>query len=328
MISVIVPIYNTNEYLTQCVESILNQSYTELEVILIDDGSTDGSGNTCDFFCEKDRRVQVVHQSNQGLSAARNTGIDLAKGEYLSFVDSDDTIHKDFYRILMFELTKHNAQLAMCNILLKTDSSAVNKAYDKVDVKILNKSDALNFMTQVQDNVIMSAAWNKIYRRELFENIRYPIGKLHEDEFVIHEILWHVETVAWCDAELYEYLIRRSTGITATIKNRTRYDKIEALWSRVLFFRDLNEEYWFTRSYDFFLAILIWRYKGLKEIQVITRKQLFHEKIIFIKAFYDNKRARLPLKKRCKYFVYILNLYLYEKLEQILVKKSQQKGKG
>ena len=188
LISVIVPVYNVEEYIDECIISILPQTYKNIEFILVDDGSTDRSGILCDGYKAKDKRVYVIHQENMGLAAARNTGIQQAKGEYLAFVDSDDFISPLMYDTLYNEITKEHADIAICNfskfITGKYDIYA-NSIYSKV---IYNRGEILdNLYTPLHVQTVV--AWNKLYKRNMFQTIRYPIGKYHEDEWIVTDLM-------------------------------------------------------------------------------------------------------------------------------------------
>ena len=133
LISVIVPVYNVEEYLTQCIESIINQTYTNLEIILVDDGSTDQSGKICDEYAIKDDRIQVIHKENRGVGSARNVGLDTSKGEYVSFVDSDDYVDKNYIKILLKQMLEHNVQVSICNLAITDKKNTTIRYKDKIN---------------------------------------------------------------------------------------------------------------------------------------------------------------------------------------------------
>lgn len=234
-ISVIVPVYKVEPYLHKCVDSILAQTFTDFELILVDDGSPDSCGKICDEYAEKDSRVKVIHQENGGLSAARNAGLDWvfanSNSEWIAFVDSDDYV-ADNYLELLFNAAKGNdADLSMCG-------------FKRVDDKDKEIKGSLNFADIVADKVEsfqliadypwMVVAWGKLYKRELFDNIRYPIGKISEDEFVIHKILWKTEKVALNSSQSY-YYVDRKESLTNTHKLSNYLDAFEGQFKRYLF---------------------------------------------------------------------------------------------
>lgn len=205
MISVIVPIYNVENYLENCINSILNQSYTDFELILVDDGSPDNCGKICDDYAKKDSRIKVIHKKNGGLSDARNIGIEAAKGEYISFIDSDDWIHKDFYLTLFNALSSSNSDIAICNFLKVSNDDIKDKIINiNPPVKTLSNLESLNDL--YSDNYVnYIVAWNKLYKANLFKDIRFPVGKIHEDEFTTPKVLFESNKIAIITEELYYY---------------------------------------------------------------------------------------------------------------------------
>lgn len=234
IISVIVPVYKVERFLAKCVDSILNQTYPRLEVILVDDGSPDGCPAICDDYARKDNRVRVVHQQNGGLSAARNAGLDIAGGEYIAFVDSDDYIQPDAYEKLFHALGDAEADLAVCNYRwVDTAGNTLPDAQTPItDGVLIGRDDAVRPLGQ-DNNWYWVVAWNKLYKRRLFDTVRFPVGKLHEDEFVIHRILLQCERVACVSDALYNY-VQHQSGITRSGYSLRRLDGAEALFDRAM----------------------------------------------------------------------------------------------
>ena len=234
LISVIVPVYNVEKYLNRCVDSIINQTYSNLEIILINDGSTDTSGKICDEYKKRDNRIQVIHQKNGGLSAARNAGIDIATGKYLTFIDSDDWIHLKYIEILYGMICTSNSLVSICSykrVSTKVKDIIIN------DVKTM-EYDAEYFYQKYP--TISTIAPGKLYEKSCFENIRYPIGKIHEDEFVTYKILFNTKNIIFTDLELYNYFINEN-GIMRSEFSIGRYDAIEAAEERVVFFKKIGK---------------------------------------------------------------------------------------
>ncbi|MFR5264943.1 glycosyltransferase family 2 protein [Clostridium sp.] len=205
MISVIVPIYNVEKYLENCINSILNQSYKDFELILVDDGSPDNCGKICDDYAKKDSRIKVIHKKNGGLSDARNVGIEAAKGEYISFIDSDDWIHKDFYLTLFNALSSSNSDIAICNFLKVSNNDIKDKIINtNPTVETLSNLEVLNDL--YSDNYVNCIiACNKLYKTILFKDIKFPVGKIHEDEFTTPKVLFESNKIAIIDEPLYYY---------------------------------------------------------------------------------------------------------------------------
>ncbi|HFQ0673997.1 TPA: glycosyltransferase family 2 protein, partial [Enterococcus faecium] len=207
-ISIIVPVYKVEKYLRKCVDSILAQTFTDFEVILVDDGSPDNSGKICDEYAEKDNRVRVIHKENGGLSSARNAGIDVARGKYLGFVDSDDYIDEDMYEILYENLKIHDADISSVE-LIPFYGDRYKKANKEKKVIILNKKEAIKSV--LEGTQFYAYAWNKLYRKELFKDNRYLDGKTFEDAYIIIDLLFQTEKIVVSNEEKYFYLQRNDS---------------------------------------------------------------------------------------------------------------------
>ena len=229
LISIIVPIYNVERYLEKCIESILTQTYTNLELILVDDGSPDRCPVICDEFAKKDNRIVVIHKKNGGLSDARNAGLDIAQGKFIGFVDGDDYIDPQMYEILFDALFKNDADMSICNYV------KVNEQYELITEKnnILPIKDACISPDEFMHGYTGKYGWfyviacNKLYRKKLFDKCRYPIGKQHEDAFLIHHIVYNCRKIACIKAPLYYYVERE--GSIMSKKNIKNMDLCEAL---------------------------------------------------------------------------------------------------
>lgn len=218
LISVIIPIYKVEDYVRPCVRSVLNQSYTNLEVILVDDGSPDNCGAICDEFAALDERVVVMHKPNGGLSDARNAGLDIAQGELVAFLDGDDLAHRDWLLTLYQSLKEHNAEVAFCDYqIVRENDFDVNKESQASRTELLEGLAMLYTLYEpnwVPKNIVV---WNKLYKREIFENLRFPVGKVHEDEFIYLSLYAEPRRIVYTDFVGIGYMIR-SNSIT-----RSRY---------------------------------------------------------------------------------------------------------
>ena len=204
-ISVIVPIYNTEKYLARCIESILCQTYTNLEIILVDDGSTDKSGDICDFYARKDNRVKVVHKENGGAAAARNFALNMVTGQYIGFVDSDDTVEKDFFELLYDLICQYDADISMVAYREIEMGEKIAKLKDK-SLIVMNQKQAVKEL--LFDRKIQNYVWNKLYKRELFKDIEYPVGKKYEDIGTTFYILEKCSKIAVSGSPEYYYITR------------------------------------------------------------------------------------------------------------------------
>lgn len=214
LISVIVPVYNTVKYLDRCMKSILNQNYSNLEILLVDDGSTDGSAERCDFYAAEDSRVCVIHKENGGQSSARNAGLDLCRGEYISFVDSDDWIEPEMYSTLVNQLILCDAGLAICG---RYDAYENNN--HKTIGKILGKNglfDAYQLIPYMINSELSDfSVCDKLHRRDLWNNIRFPEGTIYEDLAVMYKVVLAAKSVVLCDVPFYVYYHRTGSTVTA-----------------------------------------------------------------------------------------------------------------
>lgn len=230
-ISIIVPVYNVEEYLSRCIDSILEQTFTDFELILIDDGSTDNSGKICDEYSKKDSKVKVIHKENGGLSSARNFGIDVASGKFLGFVDSDDYIEKDMYELLYEDICKINADIAICGIYDKYENKCHRNKYP-MQKCVLGSEQA--FKLALEGKTIPVSAVNKLYKREIFKKKRFPVGKNYEDAFLIPELLINSNKVSYNPLPKY-YYVHRENSITTNEFKIKDLDIIDAYTKNLVF---------------------------------------------------------------------------------------------
>lgn len=202
LISVVIPVYNVERYLQRCLNSVVSQTYKNLEIILVDDGSTDLSGKICDEWASKDNRIVVIHKTNGGLSSARNTGLDVAKGRYIAFVDSDDYINPEMYEIMVKLLKKSNSQIACCGRKRVGNSGGYfQNTLEKP--MVISGEEAIDRL--LCHAGIDEAAWDKLYVGDLFLDKRYPIGELNEDIVLTTKLLGECSSVIHVGAALYNY---------------------------------------------------------------------------------------------------------------------------
>ena len=246
-LSIIVPIYKVEKQLEQCIKSILNQSFTNFELILVDDGSPDMCGHICDEYEKKDSRIKVIHKKNGGLSDARNAGLDIALGKYIGFVDSDDIIHPQMYEKLYNCINKSNLDIVQCKFkrFKSIEEININISDSELNFKEYNSQDAI--IDLIDNNKINVNAWNKLYKRELFQNERYPKGKIHEDEFLTYKLIYNSSKIGYIDEELY-YYYENNNGIMNGSNILKRLDRIEALEERSSFFLNNGNKDLYNKS--------------------------------------------------------------------------------
>ena len=235
LISVIVPVYNVEQYLPRCLDSIINQTYTNLEILLIDDGATDNSGKICDEYAQKDNRIRVFHKENGGQASARNLALDNATGEYVAFVDSDDYIEKEMYQKLLSAIQENEADLALCNyrrIQIDLKQELVGDCERDNDAMpltgVFNGKDCLSFLYQGTSGIFTSPC-TKLYHKAILNDVRFPVGKkAHEDEYVTHQIFYNATKAVLIPDKLY-YYVQRGNSTMHTRNDRAKLDFTEAM---------------------------------------------------------------------------------------------------
>lgn len=305
LISIIVPIYNVEDYLNECIVSLLNQTYKNIEIILVDDGSPDKCPQICDEFAQKDNRIRVLHKTNGGLSDARNYGINYARGKYICFVDSDDFVSNDYIEFLYNNLITNNVDISMCGFTNYFNSEKMicklnfekNKIYDKMNAHIY-----LNVLGYFD-----VASWNKMYKKELFNDIRFPIGKTCEDWRIMYKVIDLSNKVCY-DSSVKYYYRRRENSITTT-KN-VRMDAIEAVQESIKFYKEKKYDSVLPYVYQSLMIACMGvinsmiecnDYSQLKYINNI--KQLYKHKITY-------KKLKLSKKIQLLFFIKCSHLYI------------------
>lgn len=223
LISIIVPCYNVEAYLPRCIDSLLRQTYTNLEIILVDDGSPDRCGEICDEYARKDSRIQVIHKKNGGLSDARNAGIDQATGDYITFVDSDDWIHRQCVEILLHNLQQTNADISACSFVRTPQRMLMDAEINESSYTIYSAEKATELT--LYQNKLDNSAWGKLYKKDLFDGLRFTVGRLYEDLDFFYKIYDRVVRLVHTDAVLYYYYYRADSIIG--VFNRKRLDVLD-----------------------------------------------------------------------------------------------------
>ena len=234
-ISVIVPVYKVEPYLRKCLNSIVNQTYQNLEIILVDDGSPDNCGLICDEYAQSDSRIQTIHKKNEGLSSARNAALDIATGEYIAFVDSDDWVDTDMFGYLLHSVLCEGADICICGRYEEYKNKFLIKGYPSKE--ILNKESALGAL--LKNDLIQNFVWDKLWRRKLFNNIRFPEGRTYEDLAIVHQLFEQAEVILCLPEAKYHYLQRADSIVGDTslqnrfnhyISAKQRYSEMTKNW--------------------------------------------------------------------------------------------------
>jgi len=318
LISVIIPVYNVVNYFDRCINSIINQTFKNLEIIIVDDGSTDGSSEACDKIAKIDNRIKVIHQINIGLSAARNAGLNIATGEYIAFVDSDDYLHPRMYEILYKEITKNEVDMVICEFNEFEEEPKYIANIDKYDTRLYNKNELLN---EIYSNKSMVFAWNKLYKKKIFSTLRYPEGYLYEDAFIIADIFEICNSAIFVYKELYFYSRERKDSITLGKFNfKKLYDELAAHKKNLEYFKE-KESCELKMGYNWAFYIYINRIKKYyDEVKINSpqRHDVLYKLIFEYCKTYSSKTRKMIMNKkmRRKYDFYYFNFKL-QKLKYI-----------
>ena len=235
-VSVIIPVYNMERYLDRCVESVLRQSYSKLEIILVDDGSADHSGTLCDEWADRDPRIRVIHKKNGGLSDARNAGIDISTGEYLTFIDSDDYVADNMIERLYTALTTNQADMSICNFsFVDEDGNPLSGRNPCCPVRdeTITGAEAISKLA-LDQGWVFHLAWNKLYKKELFSDIRYPVGKYAEDAFIGHRLFGKCNRIS-CISDVCCYYTQRSGSIMHSKTAKSYLHDVESYLDRAIY---------------------------------------------------------------------------------------------
>ncbi|SOD12667.1 Glycosyltransferase involved in cell wall bisynthesis [Fibrobacter sp. UWB16] len=290
LVSIIVPIYKVEPYLRRCLDSIVNQTYANLEIILVDDGSPDGCPQICDEYAAKDKRIVVIHKQNGGLSDARNVGLDICKGEFISFVDSDDWVDEKYIEELFKITIKENTDIAIAENIRTTQNTP--KQDSKSVIKTYSNKEAI-FHLFSQNHLAFIVSWGKIYKQNLFSTLRFPIGKFHEDEFTTYLLFNKSKKISYTSKILYFYFQRTDS----IMGNQHPHDLLEA------------EE----KQFDFIL-------KNNMIDLLSTQAKLICWQILYINSISSNENLKIKLYYYEKYLKKQSNPFIHYFLLKIFCK--------
>ena len=282
-ISIIVPVYKVEPYLRRCIESILLQTYTDFDLVLVDDGSPDDCGSICDSYAATDPRIHVIHQKNAGLSAARNAGIDwsftYSDSEWITFVDSDDWIHPRYLELLI-----EANHLQGTNVAIGIGKWTNGENLTSIDQATFTKWHTREYYRT--DTVNATVAWGKLYKKSCFEIIRYPVGKIHEDEFVTYRVLFEQPYVSVIDEPIYAYF-QNPDGIMLARWSVRHLDCLEGVSGQVAFFEDSGDIELAKQRFNVYVRTLI----GYKDIIYADKKMNAEDRRKY------NRKLRNELRK-------------------------------
>ena len=309
MISVILPIYNVEEQLSRGIESILNQTYMDFELLLINDGSTDSSLQICKDYARKDSRVVVIDQVNQGVSAARNTGIENAKGNWIAFVDPDDYIHPNYLRRLVNVVNETGAEIAVCHYhIVHEEYDAFTQIAETEPVVMTGFESLKNFFGS--DYTRNICPWGKLVKKELHEGLVYPVGRVQEDAHITYKLFARAKKVSYIDEYLYHYYQRKNSIMNHPAEDKflsRRNDALHAQDEMIEFFRDEMYHVYYGKVIALKTYTLA---NACYQLKAIYKDSLeFKKYYALYKAFYKERKNEVvaSAKEKCRYFLYNLS---------------------
>lgn len=326
-ISIIVPIYNVEKYLDKCIQSIINQTYKNLEIILVDDGSPDNCGEICDKYAGMDGRIKVIHKKNGGLADARNYGIEQMTGDCVAFVDSDDYIHPQMYERMVYAMEQKNADIVISSWkhVYEDKDEDIKILSEKADISIWEKYSMQNMYFDNPDKRIMlTVAWNKLYKKDVFDTLRFPKGKVHEDEFTTFKTLYNADKVVYIDDELYFYLVR-NVSIMGDF-NLKRFDIFDAYCEKLRFYNENHENELMKKVVKISMHMLVqyneWMDKSDKESK---NKFIYYYNMLKKEIMKISKKTDCKFTMKMEIFMFSKSFSLYKaawKLAHVLKKNN------
>ena len=305
LISVIVPVYNVEQYLPKCIESITNQTYKNLEIILVDDGSTDNSGRICDEYAQKDERIIVLHKENEGQATARNMALDIARGEYIGFADSDDYLALDMFEKLYEVICSYDCDISMCGRYILEDGN-VREAFTLDEPLVFGSIESLKRLL-LFDNVD-SAVWDKLFKRQLLDNVRFPAGYICEDVDFVFRVFDKAEKVVHCGKPYYYYYVRKGSTCHGSFSDKTmglkKHHKTvcDFILEKYPKLKKEAEYFYFSRLPALYKVMVRTNYKGEHKKEIC--KDIVSALNIFSKNKYFSVRERLD--------AVLISIHLYD----------------
>lgn len=311
LVSVVLPIYNVEKYLPKCLDTIINQSYRRIEILLVDDGATDSSGDICEQYAKKDNRIRVFHKKNGGLSDARNYALDYIKGEYIAFVDSDDYVNEKYIEVLLSNALETGADISICDYKTVEEGELYPYNYmNENKISVYNQEDAMLQILHGKYIMQFAVAWGKIYKRMIFDDIRYPFGRKFEDVAVAHLCYNLSYRTVYSSSQLYYYLNR-----SGSIKNSGKFkdtDVVKSAYDRLLFFKNYDNGKYFIECKKQYMTSLMGTYARFSEATdelKQTKKELYST----FRSFYNkNKKEVMGMNVfsiRCIIFLLVPHSY-------------------
>lgn len=313
-VSVVIPVYNVGKYLPKCLDTVLAQSYKNLEILVVDDGATDNSGVICDQYAQQDKRIKVFHKKNGGLSDARNYALDYVTGDYIAFIDSDDYIDDRYIEVLLSNALGSGADISICDYKIVEEDAPAPSDYNRSNaIRIYNKEESMLQILHGDYIMQFSVAWCKLYKREIFNKIRYPFGRKFEDVAVAHLCYSLSNKAVYSNSQLYFYLQR-----AGSIKNSGRFkdtDVVKSAWDRLMFFEKYEDGKYLTECKKQYMTAIMGTYVRFAETTEHLKQQK-NELLMNAKEFVNKNKKDIfgfnMFSARCMFFLAFP--YLYSKL--------------
>lgn len=311
LITIVIPVYKVEKFLCRCIDSILNQTYSKLEIILVDDGSPDKSGEICDRYANRDERIKVIHKKNGGLSDARNAGTKIATGKYITYIDSDDYVSNDYIETLYSTLKKYDADICVCDLIM-TDVENISLHKEKsieIEFDYISAIERMLYQTLFDTN-----ACGKLYPTYIMKNILYPKGKLYEDLFTTYRVFGAVKKVVYINQKKYYYW-QNPDSIMHNVFNKRMFDEIEAVDEIVKYVEKNMPEIKkaaYARKFSSYSQVIRWMPDDADEDSLDKRNQLWK----FVKQYrcqmiFDSKARK---KNRLAGVIAYMGMGLYRKI--------------
>lgn len=299
-ISVIIPVYNVEKYLKRCLDSVINQAYKNLEIILVDDGSSDGSSDICDKYAKKDNRITVFHKENAGVSSARNIGLENCSGDYISFIDADDWIEKGFYEYVNSNLNDND--LLIFDYYIAFEDTRVRKHLLKQSY-YFSKEEA---MLELAIGRLQSYPVNKIYKKKLFNNLKFPNNRNYEDQAIMHLLIDKCKKILYIPNAYYNYY-QNQDSISHIVNEKNYKDYLAANFQRLKFFKKFYPDLYEYQLNTIYSAIakLCWLYFNKKAYKV---RYMFLRKIVLKKLRENLFNSKISYKTKTKMLLTLMNI--------------------
>lgn len=316
LLSIIVPVYNAEKYLGKCITSISNQTYKNIEIILVNDGSSDNSLSICRSFQETDKRIQIIDKPNGGVSSARNAGLEICTGEYIGFVDSDDWIDPSMYEELHHMIVTEDCDLAECAVNLD-DGKQVFKRIVRGNNYILLGEDALKRQLESKsfESIPRIAVWSKLYKRSFWDNKRFPVGKVHEDYMLTCQALYESEKVGIVNVGLYNHVVNNPDSITHSKFSKKNFFLEQQYLNRIKYLESKSEDELVELAKVKYYIMVLSLYYSCHSNQMIEKEQFRN---IILKNKYDIIKSKIPAKEKTKLILIMLFPNMFCILQDII----------